>query len=120
VNLEKCGDKMIKTNFMRDLETILGEFHGSKSDINEIHKIIKSSIKPEKNKIVGKAIELDNRTIHPIIQTVTIKNKSQVFLTVEIFPIALVIEEPDDKYVISLTNDEVNSEKFMGMISPKN
>lgn len=105
---------------MRDLETILGEFHGSKSDINEIQKIIKSSIKPEINKIVGKAIELDNRTIHPIIQTVAIKNKSQVFLTVEIFPIALVIEEPDDKYVISLTNDEVNSEKFMGMISPKN
>jgi hypothetical protein len=48
-----------------------------------------------------------------------IKNENQAFLTVEIFPIALVIEETGERYVVSLTNDEINSEELIGRITPK-
>ncbi len=106
---------MVKMNFARGSRTIFGQ----KTNETKVKDIIKSIMEPEVDTKVGKAIELGNRIIYPIIQTMVIKNENQAFLTVEIFPIALVIEETGERYVVSLTNDEINSEELIGRITPK-
>lgn len=95
---------MIKGNFMRN------------TDKNDIKKILKSIIEPEIDIKAGKVIEIDNRKIYPIIQKMAVKNENQFFFTVEIFPVALVVEEGEEKYTINLTSDKINSEEIIGMI----
>ena len=74
---------------------------------------------PKFDRIVGKSIKAAGKTIYPIIEIATIGNKMQSFRGIEIFPIALVIEESGEKYTISLTGEEVNSDEFIGMVSEK-
>ena len=74
---------------------------------------------PEWDRVVGKPIKAAGKTIYPIIEIATIGNKMQSFRGIEIFPIALVIEESGEKYTISLTGEEVNSDEFIGMVSEK-
>ena len=52
---------------------------------------------PEFNRVVGKPVKADNKTIYPIIEIAAIGNKMQNFKGIEIFPIALVIEEAGEK-----------------------
>ena len=85
----------------------------------EIKKLIDNIPIPEIDKKVGKPIEITGRTIYPIIQTLVTRNEDQGFAAIEIFPIALVVEEPDNKYVISLTDEEINQEEIIEMISSK-
>ncbi len=72
---------------------------------------------PKWDKVVGKPIKAADRTIYPIIEVVTVGNNMHNFRGIEIFPIALVIEESGKKYAISLTGEEINSDEFIGMIS---
>jgi hypothetical protein len=43
----------------------------------------------------------------------------QNFKGIEIFPIVLVIEEPPEKYAVSLTGEEIDPDEFIGMVSKK-
>jgi hypothetical protein len=94
-----------------------GMFNLGKSENKRIKNVIRSVTEPETGTNVGKPIELAMRTIYPIIQTFVIRNED--FIAVEIFPIALLIEESDDEYVISLTDDEINPEEIIKMINPE-
>ena len=71
---------------------------------------------PKWDKVVGKPIKTANRTIYPIIEVVTIGNNMPNFRGIEIFPIALVIEESGEKYAISLTGEEINSDELIEMV----
>ncbi len=66
------------------------------------------------DKKVGKPVEIAGRTIYPIIETYV--TKGQEFAVIEIFPIALVIKELDNNYVISLTEDEINHNELIDMV----
>jgi uncharacterized spore protein YtfJ len=68
------------------------------------------------DRIVGKPFKAHKRTIYPILEIAAVGNKMQNFKGVEIFPIALVIEESGEKYVISLTEEEINHDEFVGMV----
>ncbi len=68
------------------------------------------------DRVVGKPVKVDTKTIYPIVEIVVIKNKMQNFLGVEIFPIALVIEESGEKYVFSITGEEIDPDEFAGMV----
>ncbi len=72
---------------------------------------------PKWDRVVGKPVEAAGKTIYPIIEIVTIGNRVQNFKGIEIFPIALVIEESGEKYAISLTGEEINSEELIEMVS---
>ncbi len=98
---------------------IFGGFFGSKPEKNKIQSLMKSIIEPEINRKVGKTIKIDDRTIYPIIEIVAIKNQNHALSSAEIFPIALVVEEQDKNYIISLTENEIDEEEFIKMISPK-
>jgi len=74
---------------------------------------------PKFDRIVVNPIKADNRTIYPIMDVAFIGNKMQSFKGIEIFPIALVIEEAGEKYAISLTEEEIDPGEFIGMISKK-
>lgn len=68
------------------------------------------------DRVVGKPVKADTKTIYPIIEIVAIRNKMQNFQGVEIFPVALVIEESGEKYALSLMGEEIDPEEFVGMI----
>lgn len=107
----------MKINFICNSKTILKRvFNSENSKNNKIDRVLKNILEPEINKKVLKPIELENRTIYPIIEIITINNEYDGFILVEIFPVALVIKETDDKYVISLTKDEINQKEIMGMV----
>jgi hypothetical protein len=106
-------------NIMRDPGKIFkGVFNPRKTEMNNIKKTIKTITEPIIDTNVGKMVKLDNRTIYPIVRTFVIKNEKQDVIVAEIFPIALVVQEPNDEYVISLTDGAVNSEDLIEMISP--
>ena len=75
---------------------------------------------PKWDKVVGKPIKAANRTIYPIIEVATIGNNMPNFRGIEIFPIALVIEESGEKYAVSLTGDEINSDELIDMVFKEN
>lgn len=84
----------------------------------QIKKIIDNVPVPEIDTKIGKSIELTGRTIYPVIQSYV--TKSQDFVAVEVFPVALVIQELDSEYVISIIDEEINPEKFIKMVSSQN
>ena len=107
-------------NIMRDPRKMFkGVFNSRKTEMYKMKRTIKSITEPIINTNVGKVIKLGNRTIYPIVRTFVIKNEKQDVMAAEIFPIALVVQEPDDAYVISLTDDAVNLEDLIEMISPE-
>jgi uncharacterized spore protein YtfJ len=73
---------------------------------------------PKFDRVVGNPVKAAGKTIYPIIEIATMGNNMPNFMGIEIFPIALVIEESGEKYAISLT-EEVNSDEFIGMVSEK-
>ena len=75
---------------------------------------------PKWDKVVGKPIKAADRTIYPIIEVVTIGNNMPNFRGIEIFPIALVIEESGEKYAVSLTGEEINSDELIEMVFKEN
>lgn len=107
-------------NIMRDPRKMFKGVHNSrKTEMYKIKRTIKSITEPIINTNVGKVIKLGNRTIHPIIQTYVIRNEKQGVIVAEIFPIALVVQEPDEEYVISLIDDAINSKDLIELISPE-
>ncbi len=68
------------------------------------------------DRVVGKPVKANTKTIYPIVEIVAIRNKMQNFHGIEIFPIALVIEESGEKYALSLTGEEIDPDEFVGMI----
>lgn len=103
-------------NLIRDPRVMFKEvFNLGKTRDEQFKKLITDIPVPEMDRKVGKPIELTNRTIYPIIQTFVTVNEGQDFIAIEIFPIALVVKEKDNEYVISLTKDEINLEEIIKM-----
>ncbi len=107
---------MVKMNFNRGA-MFKGIFNSGISGRSETKRILEN-IKPKTEVIVGKPIKQNNRILYPIIQTAFIGN-DQNFAAIEIFPIALVVEEQDNEYLISLIDDKINPEELVEKISPK-
>ncbi|MGB9978974.1 hypothetical protein [Methanobacterium sp.] len=74
---------------------------------------------PYMDRVVGKPIKAAGRTIYPIIDIATVGNNMPNFRGIEIFPIVLVIEESGEKYAISLTEEEIDSDEFIDMVFKK-
>jgi uncharacterized spore protein YtfJ len=89
-------------------------FNLKKSNNIRIKELINNIPMPEIDTQVGKPVKIDDRTIYPIIRTYVTIGKD--FAGIEIFPIALVIEESEDKYAISLIDEEINPEELFKMI----
>jgi uncharacterized spore protein YtfJ len=72
------------------------------NDINFLNK----SDRFKKDIEVGKPIEIGKRTIYPIVEVGELKGPSYEFMS--ILPIALVVVEGEDKYILALNEKEVS------------
>jgi len=68
---------------------LLNEFEGVKKDIE-----------------VGKPIEIAKRILYPVVEVSEIKGPSYEFMS--IVPIAIVVVEGDNKYMLALNEKEVS------------
>lgn len=68
-------------------------------------------------KEIGKIFELDERTFYPIIEVSTVE-MDNVF-SESISPVAFVIVEPLKKYILPLTEDELDTEEIINLVFPE-
>jgi hypothetical protein len=66
--------------------------------------------KTKKVKEVGKMFQIGERTFYPIIEISTVEMETS--FTESISPLAVVVIEPLKKYILPLTEDEVDSEEI--------
>jgi len=64
------------------------------------------AINSEDEIIVGKALIIGDRTIHPLIKFSTLKNFKGNLFGASMEPFALVVVEGKEKYVIPITDEE--------------
>jgi hypothetical protein len=68
-----------------------------------------------KNKTeVGKIFEIGERTFYSIVQISTVDMKNS--FSESISPVALVVVEPSKKYILPLTEEEVDTEKIINLV----
>ncbi len=67
----------------------------------------------EKVKAVGKMFQIGERTFYPIIEISTVEMETS--FSESISPIALVVVEPLKKYILSLTEEEVDSAEIIDL-----
>ena len=67
--------------------------------------------------IVGKSIETRGKILYPIVRISTLKNKNDIVGS-WIVPVAFVVKENGEKYIISLTEEELNQKELFKMVSP--
>ncbi len=65
-------------------------------------------------KEVGRIFEIGERTFYPIIQVSTIEMDNSFSETIS--PVAFVIVEPLKKYILPLTEDELDSEEIINLV----
>ena len=70
----------------------------------------------EVDTIVGKSIEVQGKILYPIVRTSILRNNGDIVGS-WIIPIAFVVEENKEKYVIPLTDEELNQNELFKMIS---
>ncbi len=61
-------------------------------------------IKPETNTIIGKPLELGEKILYPVIQISILKNSEGNVKGIWAVPVAFVVEEGLEMFLISLTN----------------
>gem|GEM_PF-3206529 len=116
---------MLNGNFLsrtKPFEKIFNQEKRREKNIKDIFNEVYENWDKENlkfDRIVGNPFKAHKRIIYPILEIAAVGNKMQNFKGVEIFPIALVIEESGEKYVISLTKEEINPDEFIEMISKK-
>jgi len=69
--------------------------------------------KTKKIKEVGKMFQIGERIFYPIIEISTVEMETS--FAESISPIALVVVEQLRKYILPLTEDEVNSEEIIDL-----
>lgn len=71
------------------------------------------SINSEDEILVGKALIIGNRTIHPLIKFSTLKNDKGNLFGASMAPFALVVVEGKEKHVIPITDEEFDYEVLL-------
>lgn len=75
---------------------------------------MKSKVKHEKR--VGKIFEIGERKFYPIVQISTIKTDN--YFSESLTPVALVVCEPIKKYILPLSEDELDKEEIINLVFP--
>ena len=73
--------------------------------------------KTKKVKEVGKIFMIGERTFYSIVQISTVEMENS--FSESISPVALVVVEPSKKYILPLTEDEVDTEEIISLVFPE-
>ena len=68
-------------------------------------------------KEIGKIFEIGERTFYPIIEISTVEMDNNFIESIS--PIAFVIVEPLKKYILPLTEDELDTEEIINLVFPE-
>jgi hypothetical protein len=68
-------------------------------------------------KEIGKIFEIGERTFYPIIEISTVEMDNTFIESIS--PVAFVIVEPLKKYILPLTEDELDSEEIINLVFPE-
>lgn len=71
----------------------------------------------ERSRVLGKAIKVYERVIYPVIQVSILKNNEKEIKGLKMVPIAFIVDENSEKYVISLTHEEIDVDDIMESIN---
>ena len=66
--------------------------------------------------IVGNSINAHGKILHPIVKISILRDNKMAVVGSWIVPIAFVVEEKGEKYVISLTDEKINQNKLLNMV----
>lgn len=75
---------------------------------------MKSKMKVEKK--VGKLFFINERKFYPIIEISTIESDNYFAETIN--PIAFLVSEPTKKYILPLSDDEIDKEEIIRLVFP--
>jgi len=75
---------------------------------------MKSNIKVEKK--VGKIFDIGERKFYPVVEISTIESNN--YFSESITPVAFVVSEPMKKYILPLSEDELNKEEIIRLVFP--
>lgn len=107
---------MFKINFKG--QEFYRKIMGNRENTEEMLKnIYERNLKPNKETVIGKQIQVDNKTLYLVIEIVTMGNRIQRYVGAEISPVAILVEESDNEYLFSFTDEEINPEEILEMIS---
>lgn len=70
--------------------------------------------KTKKIKKVGKAFEIGEKTIYPIVDVSTVESDNGFFESIT--PTALVIIEPVKKYILPLSEEEIDADEIIQLV----
>ncbi len=66
--------------------------------------------------VVGKSVEAHGKVIYPIVKISVLRDNKMDVVGSWIVPFAFVVEESGKKYVISLTDEEINQKELLKMV----
>ena len=66
--------------------------------------------------VVGKSVKAYSKILHPIVRVSILRDNKMTVVGSWIVPIAFVVEENGEKYVISLTHEEINQNELLKMV----
>jgi hypothetical protein len=67
-------------------------------------------------KKVLKPFQIEERIFFPVIEIITIEDENH-FNSINISPIAFIVEENDHKYIISINRDEIDEDELFELLS---
>ena len=74
-------------------------------------------MKPEIETIVGKPIKVYNKILYPIIRISILKDNEMNIVGSWIVPVAIVVEENAEKYVIPILDENIDFDKFLKLLN---
>lgn len=75
---------------------------------------MKSKLKVEKK--VGKTFDIGERKFYPIVKISTMESDN--YFSESITPVAFVVVEPMKKYILPLSDDELDTEEIIRLVFP--
>ncbi len=66
--------------------------------------------------VVGKSIGAQGKILHPIVRISVLRDNKMTVVGSWIVPIAFVVEEKGQKYVVSLTDEKIKQDELLKMI----
>jgi uncharacterized spore protein YtfJ len=73
-------------------------------------------MKPEIDTIIGKPLEVHNKILYPVIRISILRNDNNDILGSWIVPIAIVVEENAEKYVIPILDENIDFDEVLKML----
>jgi|GEM_PF-6416463 len=68
-------------------------------------------------KKVLKPLKIENRLFFPVVEIISTGNETSLN-SLTIFPVAFLVKENDDKYVIQVTEAEIDENEIFKLFSP--